>query len=522
MQSLLASAEIPTTFSATETVANPIWDHVISIPTSKALGLVASQQTFTIELWNTYRARQWKVGVIVISGQGGLTIDASLPAALYPSGSQSFTAQVPEQGVANIANLATFTIVQDGDPTKSISSVFSVTGTRIVLFPFQPNWKDGIKEKVEYLTTLVGPSRTGKEQRFRRRAIPRRSLSFSLLTMEPQEFQALESLLWRRQSGIFGVPFWPEAIQATAPVSAGATTISVASVANRLFSLAPLVMIWSSWNACEVQTLESASGGLLTVGQVSGTYQGLPWIVPVFPGHLQDSQELELRTSRVGISKVQFACEVGFDDPAPSPPAESLVYGYRVLQAMPNWKNAPSQKLSRILSRLDNGVGPVSVMDKAGIGFGSQTFQWWMPTHADVQALRHFFDSRTGRLVPFWVPSWREDLTLSSTTAAGDSSIQVKACGYATSMFQDSARRYLVLWKPDGSMIFRKVTSASVVGSIESLGLDSSVGAILPAGSPISFLTLCRMDKDELEISWKTTEFATAEVEHVEIPREVP
>lgn len=397
-----------------------------------------------------------------------------------------------------------------------------MTGTRIVLFPFQPNWKDGVKEGVEYLTTLVGPSRTGKEQRFRRRAIPRRSLSFSLLTVEPLEFQALQTLLWRRQSGIFGVPFWPEAIQATASVSAGATTISVSSVANRLFSLAPLVMIWSSWNACEVKTLQSASGGLLTVRQVSGTYQGLPWIVPVFPGRMQDSQELDLLTSRIGISKVKFACEVGFQDAAPSPPAESTVYGYRVLQAMPNWKSAPSQKLSRILSKLDNGVGPVAVSDRAGIGFGSQTFQWWMSTHAAVQGLRDFFDSRTGRLVPFWVPSWREDLTLSSATTSGDTSIQVKACGYSSGMFQDKARRYLVLWKADGAMIFRKVTSASSVGSIESLGLDSAVGAILPADTPISFLTLCRMDNDELEISWKTTEFATANVEHVEIPREVP
>lgn len=392
----------------------------------------------------------------------------------------------------------------------------------IVLFPFQPNWKDGVREKVEYLTTLVGPSRTGNEQRFRRRAIPRRSLAFSLLTMETQEFQALQSLLWRRQAGIFGVPFWPEAIQATATVAAGATTISVSSVANRLFSLAPLVMIWTSWNTCEVQTLQSVAGGVLTVGAVSATYQGLPWIVPVFPGRLQDSQELDLLTSRIGTAKVQFACEVGFEDPAPSPPAETLVYGYRVLQAMPNWKSAPNQKLARVLSRLDNGVGPVAVEDKAGIGFGSQAFQWWMSSHAAVQSLRDFFDSRMGRLVPFWVPSWREDLTLSTTTTAGDTAIQVNACGYTSGMFPDASRRYLVLWKTDGSMIFRKVTSASVAGAVESLGLDSAIGAVLPAGSPVSFLTLCRMDADDLEIAWKTTEFATADVEHVEIPREVP
>lgn len=513
----------PRSFPGVEVRVESLWDTIQVLPSSKALGMVASKQTFQVEVWNGYRSKAFFVGEVEISGLGGLELDGTIPGKLGPLGSAIFTATVPESGPASIANVATFEIGADGSIGATFGSrTFTLTGSRIVLFPFSPNWRDGVREQVEYLTTLVGPSRTGKEQRSRRRAIPRRGLSFSLLTVDPLEFQTLQGLLWRRQAGIFGVPFWPEAIQANASVVAGATTISVPSVANRLFSLAPMVMIWSGWNTCEVQTLESASGSLLTVGQVSGTYQGYPWIVPVFPGRLDDSAEIDLRTSRVGIMPVKFRCEVGLQDPAPSPPAEATVYGYRVLQAMPNWKTSPKQSISRRLSRLDNGVGPVVVEDQAGIGFGSQGFSWWMSSRAAIQELRDFFDNRAGRLVPFWVPSWREDLTLATTTASGDTAIQVKACGYAAGMFPDKARRYLVLWKADGSMLFRKVTSASAAGYIESLGLDASVGAVIPAGSPISFLTLCRMDKDDLEITWKTTEFATAEVDHVEIPREVP
>lgn len=517
MQPRLATAEIPTTFPATECAATAIWDHVITLPASKALGLIASTQAFTVEIWNTFRRAQWKIASVAITGQGGLVVDATLPVVLHPSGSQVFNAEVPQDGPASIANVATFTIVKDTDVLPVFLIPFVVTGSRIVLFPFDPDWSKNLKEVVEYATKSV-QARNGKEQRYRLRKIPRRRVSFSLSLLDGQN-QSFESLLWNRQAGVFGVPWWQDVVRYNGTLAAGSTTIAI-DTTNRLFGLANMVMVWSSPTACEVQTIESVGSNLITCAALGANYTN-PLIAPVFVGRLEPSQDRDYLTSRIATAEVKFACEVGEEDAAPNPASTTQVYGYDLLQVIPDWKE-PSANARRNITKLDTGIGPITVLDRSGTSFQEIEFPWFLSGRSDIQQFRDFVDRRMGSLVPFWVPTWRADLVLDADAPSNSAAISVKACGYSSRMFPSTARRYLAIRTPTGGWIYRKATSASEVASSESIGLDSQLGVTLPAGTAVSFLVLCRLADDAAELDWKTAGIATAKTRFLELPREVP
>jgi hypothetical protein len=187
---------------------------------------------------------------------------------------------------------------------------------------------------------------------------------------------------------------------------------------------------------------------------------------------------------------------------------------------MPNWAS-PKQSSRRILSTFENDMAQPVVRDRGGVSFQAIDFRWFLNGRDKAAAFRDFVYRRAGSLVPFWVPTWREDLTVAQLANSGDSGIVVNACGYTSRMFPDRARRYIAI-RNGQSWIFRKVTSASSAGATETLTLDAQLGASISAGAVVSFLVLCRMSDDAASIDWQTTKFAEATTRFTELPKEVP
>lgn len=504
-----------------------IFDNFHSIPTEKKLGMIGSVQTFPIEIWNTFRDLPLQIGQnngsgVTVSGTGGTTLSGqSIPAKLGPMCSRIFTATVPESGSATVANTAKFEIYFDAFGGLGNGFVLvPITGLRIFPFPFDPDWTSGIKESIAYLTQFPSTARTGAEQRCRLRFKPRRSLEFALMAIDQAETQDLDSLIWKRHSGMFAVPWWPDGVQFSGSLAAGATSIAI-DTTNRLFSLAPMVMIWHDAANCEVQSIQSVSAGLIQCNPLSASYS-LPLILPAFPGRMDVEVELDRTTAAVTEGPVRFSCEVGLLDPRPSPAAMTQTYGYDVLEVEPNWE-APKQKARRILSILDNKMAPAFQADRGGVSFQSQSFRWFLEGRDQIQQFRDFVDRRAGRLVPFWVPTWREDMTLSQSSGPASTGIVIRSAGYTSRMFPDRARRYLAIRHPSsGGWIYRKVISSSEGIGIETLGLDEAVGVTLPVGTAVSFLVLSRLSADTTEIDWTSEGFAEATSTFVELPKEVP
>lgn len=400
-------------------------------------------------------------------------------------------------------------------PMRFVRTPIPAPPINVELFPFAPDWSRPVRDRVEYKTAIL-TSRNGMEQRARLRKIPRRGIEFDVSLPHGQK---LDSRLWKSQGDKFGVPWWPDSVRYFGTLTAGSTSINCDCV-DRLFALAPMIMVWSSPDQCELQWTRSVTDTAISCYALTRSYTN-PTIMPVFVGRMDASQDLSRVTSRFTQGRVRFSCEVGSSDAAPSVPAYSPVYGNYVLEVRPDWQG-PQQNARRILSRFDSGIGPVTVSDVGELSFQSQNFQWFLHGRTKAQEFRSFVDLVAGSQRPFWVPTWRQDLILSQPAASNASGFTIQACGYTSRMFPDRARRYLAIRNPSGGWIYRKALSASEIGNEETITLDAQNGVALPVGTAVSFLTLCRLAEDDAEIEWSTTEFGQATSRFIELPREVP
>ncbi len=182
--------------------------------------------------------------------------------------------------------------------------------------------------------------------------------------------------------------------------------------------------------------------------------------------------------------------------------------GLDVLDQSPhNRRGLVGDDIRREFELLDTGTGTRS-SDARGIApTPVRPFQWTCFSRSAVTALRAFVHARRGRAVPFWVPTYQQDLTLATDLVSGGSTATMRWVGYAQHLFANTGRRHLAFIQPGGTMLLRKVTATTDPATFvtEDLALDSPVSPTQPAASTIvSFLRLCRLESDEVVLDWRS------------------
>jgi hypothetical protein len=195
--------------------------------------------------------------------------------------------------------------------------------------------------------------------------------------------------------------------------------------------------------------------------------------------------------------------------------------GIEVLEASPNTREDPSDSFHRSLYVKDPGSGKRNVRARDTCPKVTRPYIWTCQNRAEIQALKEWFSRRRGRLVPFWIPTGRQDLLLAQDVGSSDPGISIQSCGYAQFLFPSPARRHLA-FIAHGSLVYRQVLSATEMNGTDNLGLSSPLGMAFPKNGLVSFLVLARLASDDLEMVYHTESIAEATLHYIEIPGEVP
>lgn len=197
--------------------------------------------------------------------------------------------------------------------------------------------------------------------------------------------------------------------------------------------------------------------------------------------------------------------------------------GFDVLEIEPSAVVDREFVHTRSIARLDSRTGKLRATDRSGVAVvKSGGFVWLMEGRTEIQVYRDFIAARKGALVPAWVPTWNRDLEMDTDLSAGNVNLSISKVGYTKFMFPTVARRHVAFLLADGTKYYRKITAASEGSSNEVLTLDSSISVLIPKGTMVSFLTLCRLAVDDPELTWHNRDVAEAVLDFVELPREVP
>jgi hypothetical protein len=506
-----------------ELFGGQLFEKIIVIPRVKALGFVLTATQFAVEVWNAFRDKDDTLEAINITGTGGLTLADPFgePLLFAAMDSRIYQATVPSFGAAQISQDVSFVFLSGIG-----GSDLQVTGSRITLFSVLPDWNEGMEESIEFLTDVL-IAYSDNEQRRGLRQLPRRALRYRALTLNARDAAGMESLVWGWQNQPYGVPWWPDAQPLASDVAAGSFVIPVAT-ADRLFAPGGLLCILVDEYTFEALSIASvASNSVTTTSPTQFSWTGGPGtrVMPVLLCRLPDKVDVKRFNSAIDQIDLDFIGEAA--QPAPAPTTSPAQYkGFDVLEMGPNWAGAPlDRSYKRSLVTIDPKVGPIEVVDRGGTAIVGQEFPWWLDTHPNITAWRAFILRRFGRLNPFWIPTWDQDLVLFQDVLSTDTGIRIKSVFYSRFFFPTPSRRYIAFIPIDGSgNVYRKVTASSDNGDgTENLTLDSATGKNFSATTTmISFLTFARLADDRVSIKWDSSEHAESLLSLQEVPREIP
>jgi hypothetical protein len=149
---------------------------------------------------------------------------------------------------------------------------------------------------------------------------------------------------------------------------------------------------------------------------------------------------------------------------------------------------------------LDNESGLISQYapwDNLRIG---RSFELILEGLQEVWEMRQWLDRRAGKLTPFWMPTFENNLKVLNTGTVVDS-LEVVNADYSV---QSSARKTIVIKKTDGSYVFREIIDAifNAISGNEDLTLDSSLNFDASEIDEVNFIGLKRLNSDQIEFDW--------------------
>jgi hypothetical protein len=389
-----------------------------------------------------------------------------------------------------------------------------VATSALPVWTFRPNWTDRVLERLEWLTDVLDSKLSGAEQRRSLRIAPRRSFEFSTLLAAGDKTFFDQSIM-RLGGGEWLLPVWHDGQPLTSPLTNG--DVALICDTSTLDAQAGAFLLVLGQNGLDFEKVEVAAdigGGAISFPSAyTGRTFPAAMVYPLKRAWLTEQPKVSRITSRVGTAAVRFMLSRGADW-AGTATLDSYL-GRGVLSTRPNEKDTLDFAYDRTLAELDNATGRRLATDPFDRGFLSQQLQWQAKGREGHGALRDLLYTLNGRRNSLWVPSFNDDFILAEAALSGATSIKVLNGGMSfLGINPPDERSHLRIEMWDGRVFYRKVDTAVFGAFGEFLTFTSALPYALDPATvrQISFMDVCRLDQDAVEISHVTDESGVSEV----------
>ncbi len=377
-----------------------------------------------------------------------------------------------------------------------------------------PNWRTPVMERLECLTVVLG-SPSGAEQRYAARWSPRRMFEPLVTPIGPVR-TLFDMAVGSVGASPWYLPLWHDVQITTETLGIGDTTLNCETL-HREFKAGGFVMLWADEFRSEVLEVASVSSGALAF--VAGPVVSWPAGTKLFPAvkaRLTDMPEMSRRGPIAIENSLRFMVETenDFVDPDVTLPFPTYA-GFLVLTTHPDESQDITHGRIRMLEELDSETGLSRRYDSAGLDFTLQRHHWLNLGRQEHAELRTLFYTLDGRRNLMWVPTFANDLEVVDAALAGDTNIKVRLCGFTAFGGPRFSRDRIWIKLRDGTDLYREITGSSLTGSDkETIQLDAALGvAFGPEDvARVSFMALCRLDSDTMEIEHYTNTDGAARV----------
>lgn len=200
-----------------------------------------------------------------------------------------------------------------------------------------------------------------------------------------------------------------------------------------------------------------------------------------------------------------------------------LYLGYEILnQTSPSFEGVQKDNF-RNISVMDSKTSKKILLDKSRVSYESRSFKWICFSKAEYKVLQEFILRRKGRLVPFWIPTYTNDLSLTSNIPSNATSFNIQPCLYSDHIFLLKNKKYICFINSLGDIYPRKIETAINNNEYETLSFSVSLGIEINKNRDmVSFLTLARLTDDLTTVNWITRNICECIFNYTELSNEVP
>ncbi len=178
------------------------------------------------------------------------------------------------------------------------------------------------------------------------------------------------------------------------------------------------------------------------------------------------------------------------------------------------------QSLERSVARRASPAGIFSVVARAPEPIGNHDLEFVCVTLEEEELFRAWFHTQLGSCVPFWVPSFHQDLVLAAPIEAVDTTILIKHMSYTASYFPSDNRKVLAFVRADGTFLKRDVEDATDNGDgTETLTLNEALGEdwAQTYANGVCFCWYGRLADDKASFQWQNQEICLVSLSMVEL-----
>jgi hypothetical protein len=485
---------IPISAERAPDFTDDFYNRVYLLPSEIDFGVILSEAIETFRIWNAYftpvdclSISDYNIGNLVFSG-------LSSPYTMHGVGEVLYTVTAPQEGDPTIEALRVFLFDVD-------ELTLTVTGVRSIIFSFEP--QSSINESLEWLTNVITPrSGLGSEQRIASRLIPRQAYRFNFQLNTEVERRRFEALIFNQLKALWGVPVWTNGVSHRGTIAIGTSEIFIDTTYTD-FRAGGVAVIWQNTSSFESIKIESVNASSIILQSPTTTlFTGTKTIMPIRLGYLNNT--LALQSS--AVTKTAITAEFKITDNAITTGyAADLTYKSQpVLLTHCIVNGSIGRTVDPDLITIDANVGEFQVFSPSTFNIMTRAYNFDTKSKEDCWKFRQLIHAMYGRQKSIWVPTFERDMELDSDmTAVADTFEIVNSASLYRYLTVNDLITHLIFFFTDGQKECREIINIEDNGSTETITIDAALGRIVTnANCQISFLQLCRLSSDKVEMEW--------------------
>jgi hypothetical protein len=467
-------------------------------PSEFPAGNIVGEQSNTISVWNGHLTAK---SISDLSESGdlsgvSLTPPSAIPFVFASLDEIDFTLDISSDGASLIDGVYTLTFSTGEELT------LSVTGQRVFVWSFKPNWDKGVEERIEWATDVM-TSYDGSEQRMSLRQNPRRVFSYEFMIDNNADRRKFEAILFNWGARPWMFPVWTEVNTLASTLVSGSTSFEINRKSGDWQEGGYAVLFASAFNF-ETVKISTISG--TTINLNSPTIAEWPegtLVYPCYTALLEDKQELTRFNGQTEFGRCTMRL-VGVETVAADAPTE-----YRslpVIEAIPDWSREITNDYLRKLQMVDYRTGIFAQEDQSGMPFGIHSHHWTLDGKDEIDDFRKFIYARAGKHKAVWLPTFTPDIEPAANIGASDSYIDVEHGFITQHLWGHKNRRDIMIEITGGARYYRRITNCvEISGTVERISISTPLGIDVDVDdvSRISWMSVARFDSDNLTLQWR-------------------